>query len=122
MSKVIHFEIQVPNPEKTMKFYEEVCDWRFEKWDGPEDYWLVYTGEDDSPGIDGGLMRSPDGQARTTNTIAVENVDDYIKKVEEHGGVVVVPKMPIPSVGYLAYCKDPEGHLFGIMHLDSDAK
>jgi predicted enzyme related to lactoylglutathione lyase len=38
------------------------------------------------------------------------------------GGQVVVPKMPIPGVGYLAYCQDTEGLLFGIHQLDPSAK
>jgi uncharacterized protein len=124
LSKVVHFEIQVPNPEKTMKYFEAVYDWRFEKWEGTEeDYWLVFTGdEDDTQGIDGGLMRSPDGQSRTTNTMTVHNIDEYITKVKEHGGEIAVPKMPIPGVGYLVYCKDPEGNLYGMMQPDENAK
>jgi hypothetical protein len=30
--------------------------------------------------------------------------------------------MPIPGIGWLAYCKDTEGHIFGIMHPDPAAK
>ena len=38
-----------------MKFYKEVFGWEFNKWNGPQDYWLVKTGEDNQPGINGGL-------------------------------------------------------------------
>ena len=31
------------------------------------------------------------------------------------GGTVAVPKMAIKGVGWLAYCKDPEGNIFGLM-------
>lgn len=31
-------------------------------------------------------------------------------------------KMAIPKVGYLAYCMDTEGNIFGIMQSDSSAK
>jgi predicted enzyme related to lactoylglutathione lyase len=37
------------------------------------------------------------------------------------GGVVAVPKMPIPTMGWLAYCKDTEGNLFGMMQMDANA-
>jgi len=30
--------------------------------------------------------------------------------------------MAVPNVGYMAYCKDPEGNLFGIMQVDPNAK
>jgi predicted enzyme related to lactoylglutathione lyase len=35
--------------------------------------------------------------------------------VEENAGKVVVPPMTIPGVGDLAYCTDPDGHIFGII-------
>jgi hypothetical protein len=38
------------------------------------------------------------------------------------GRPCVVPKMPIPGVGCLAYFKDTEGHIFGAMQADPAAK
>jgi hypothetical protein len=31
-------------------------------------------------------------------------------------------RMPIPTVGWLAYGKDTEGNIFGMMHADANAK
>jgi predicted enzyme related to lactoylglutathione lyase len=28
-----------------MKFYKEVFGWEFNKWNGPQEYWHVKTGE-----------------------------------------------------------------------------
>jgi hypothetical protein len=42
-------------------------------------------------------------------------------KVTEKGGTVITPKMPIPGVGWFAYCKDTEGNQFGIMQSDPSA-
>jgi uncharacterized protein len=33
-----------------------------------------------------------------------------------------VPKMPIPGVGWLAYIKDTEGNILGMMQPDPSAK
>lgn len=121
MNRVVHFEMQVTNPEKSAKFFKNVFGWQVSKWDGPEDYWLVRTGEE-AGGIDGGLMQTPDGECRTVNTLKVDSVDEFASKVESEGGQIVVPKMAIPGVGYLAYCKDVSGALFGIMHDDPEAK
>jgi predicted enzyme related to lactoylglutathione lyase len=66
-------------------------------------------------------MRRQNPQAHTENTIDVPSVDEFAKKVTEQGGKVVVPKMAIPGVGYMAYCMDTEGNVFGIMHEDSSA-
>jgi uncharacterized protein len=121
MSKVLRFEFQVPNPEKAIKFYSNSFGWKFEKMPGL-DYWFINTGESDKPGIDGGLMKSPDGATRTTISIDVPSVDDYIKKVVENGGKVVVPKTAVPGMGYFAYCKDQQGLLFGVSEVNKNAQ
>ena len=42
--------------------------------------------------------------------------------VERNGGQVVVPKMPVPDIGWLVYCKDTERHIFGMVQKDSNAQ
>ena len=122
MNRVVHFEFSSPDPTVSSEFFQEVFGWSINKWgEGAEDYWLVSTGPKEELGIDGGLMRHHDGQPRTVNTIQVANVDDTLAKVVEKGGQVALPKMPIKGVGYLAYCLDPRGVLFGIMHADLSA-
>lgn len=49
------------------------------------------------------------------NIIGVEDVDQTIAKVKAAGGTIAMDKMAVPTVGTLAYCKDPEGNLFGII-------
>ena len=120
MPRVIRFELPAAEPERAIGFYRGVFGWGFQRWDGPQPFWLIRTGCDDEPGIDGGLMRRPEGGV--VNTIGVESVDDYVAKVEAHGGSVAVPKMPVLGVGWLAYCKDTEGNTFGLMQADLAAK
>jgi uncharacterized protein len=127
MPRVIHFEIVADKPERAMKFYKEVFGWEFNKWNGPQDYWLVKTGEDSQPGINGGLTpkRNQDNantSSRVTNTIDVPSVDEFSTKITMGGGKVVSPKMAIPGIGYLAICEDTEGILFGIIQSDRNAK
>jgi hypothetical protein len=86
------------------------------------EYWLVNTGPEGQPGINGGLMRHQDGMPRTVNTIGVPSIDEFTTKVVQQGGKVVVPKMAIPGVGYQAYCQDTEGNLFGLHQSDSAAQ
>jgi predicted enzyme related to lactoylglutathione lyase len=127
MPRVIHFEIVADNPERAMKFYKEVFGWEFNKWDGPQDYWLVTTGEDSQPGINGGLtpktnQGSGNTGGRITNSIDVPSIDEFSNKISMEGGKVLSPKMPIPGVGYLAICEDTEGISFGIIQYDRNAK
>ncbi len=122
MPKVVHFEIHVDQPERALNFYETVFGWRASKWEGPQDYWLLVTGPDGEPGINGGLMKRMHPEGSTYNSIEVPSVDQFAAKVIEFGGQIVLPKMAIPGVGYLAYCKDTEGNIFGITEFDNSAK
>ncbi|KAB1197486.1 MULTISPECIES: VOC family protein [Haloferax] len=125
MARVVHFDIDADDPERAIAFYSEVFGWEFEKWDGPMDYWLVTTGDPDTPGIDGGLaVRSgpaPDDDTPAsayTCTIDVDDVDSVVQSVAEHGGRVVDDVQTIPGVGRLASCVDTEGNRFGVMESD----
>ncbi|MDI6809699.1 MAG: VOC family protein [Candidatus Eisenbacteria bacterium] len=122
MPRVIHFEIFADRPERVIKFYKEVFGWKIAKWKGPVEYWLVTTGEKSKPGIDGGIMKRSKKSEATINTVDVPSVDKFIARIKKKGGEVVSPKMAIPDVGYMAYCKDTEGNVFGIMHDDPRAK
>ncbi len=122
MPRVVHFEIHADDPERAGRFYGNVFGWEATRWDGPEPYWLVRTGPDDQPGINGGIMKRRDPRGNVYNTIDVPDVDRYTKKIESEGGKVVVPRMAIPGVGWLAYCTDTEGNIFGIMAPDPGAK
>ncbi len=122
MNRVIHFELGAVTPERAAKFYGAVFGWKADKWPSPEEYWLMTTGPDDEPGINGGIMRHKDAQPRTVNTIGVTSVEEFAEKVVQNGGQVVVPKMAIPGVGYQMYCLDTEGNIFGIHQSDPSAK
>ncbi len=122
MYRVIHFELRTVEPERAAEFCKKVFGWKITKWAEPQENWLVETSPQDQPGINGDLMRHQDAQPRTVNTVAVPSVDEFAEKVAANGGTVVVPRMPIPGVGYLAYCQDTEGNLFGIHQEDPSAK
>jgi len=120
MSRIIHFEIPVDNPDRAIDFYKKAFGWKVEKWPGPMDYWLVKTG-DSTPGIDGAFMKRGNVTS-TTNTVGVESVDKSLAAITAAGGKALMPKTPIPGVGYFAYCTDTEGNMFGIMQSDASAK
>ena len=127
MSRVVHFEIHASDPARAINFYEKLFGWTFQKWEGPMPYWMIITGPDDQPGINGGLVPRRgeiDGQAVIAYvcTIGVTSLDSSIATAEGNGGTISLPKMPVPGVGWLAYCKDTEGNIFGMMQPDPEAK
>jgi len=121
MSKVIHFELPADDPKRAIAFYEKVFGWTISKWEGPMDYWLITAGPDDEPGINGAITPRMMEQV-TTNTISVVSVDESVKMIEEAGGRVALPKRVIPGIGYIAYCTDTEGNVFGILQPDMSVK
>jgi predicted enzyme related to lactoylglutathione lyase len=122
MGRVIHFEIHAQDPERCSRFYEAVFGWRIAKWDGPVDYWLVTSGPDAEPGINGAIVRRTtpaptEGQPLNAfaNTIQVDSIEDAERAVSEHGGTQVEPREEIPGIGRISYFKDTEGNVFGAL-------
>ncbi len=122
MPRVIHFEIPAEDADRAVAFYTKAFGWKISKWGGPANYWLITTGEDKEPGINGAITEKSETVPATTNTISVPSFDDAVKKITVAGGKILTPKMAVPGVGYMAYCKDTEGNAFGIMQLDASAK
>ena len=126
MPRVVHFEIHADNPQRAVTFYQDIFGWQINKWEGPEDYWLVTTGPDNEPGINGAILRrrglvNGDAVIAYVCTIDVPSVDDVTAKITSHGGTIALPKMAVPHVGWLAYCKDTEGNIFGVLQNDPSA-
>jgi predicted enzyme related to lactoylglutathione lyase len=126
-SKVIHFDIYADDPGRAEKFYGEALGWKFEKWDGPMDYWLITTGSDMEKGINGGMSRregewAKKGASVGAVTVGVDDLDAVIEKIKKAGGEIVMEKAAIPEVGWMANFKDPEGNVLGLMQEDSLAK
>ena len=81
----------------------------------------VSAGDEKQLGINGGLMKRRAPGQPVANSIDVKDLDATAKQVEKAGGTIVVPKMPIPGVGYLAYFKDPDGNIHGLYQNDPSA-
>lgn len=129
MSRAVHFEIQASNPQALIDYYTGLFGWSFNKWEGGE-YWLIHTGPEEKPGINGGLLprRGPVPEAMAAVnafvvTVDVEDIDTALVNAAANGsgGAIVVPKMPVPGIGWLGYARDPDGNIFGMMQEDPEA-
>ena len=131
-NRVIHFEVHAADTAKIAAWYHDIFGWEVRRWENPNvDYWIVMTAPDGSkePGIDGGITKRmglpPKGGEPVSSfvcTIHLPSVDTWLAKIQQAGGSVALPKMPIPGLAWLAYCKDPEGNIFGIYEDDKNAK
>ena len=120
MNRVTHFEIHASDPDRATIFYKEVFGWEITKWEGPFDYWMIKTGSDGTPGINGAIMRRANSIAGNyfmayVCTVDVEDIDAMMQKVKTAGGIVQGDKQEIPKTGWHVYCKDTEGNVFGLM-------
>jgi len=114
MPRVAHFEIPSDDPQRAVDFYSNAFGWKIQKWDGPQEYWLVDTGPGE-PGINGGILRRTPPFDRVVNTIGVDDLDAVTKQIQKLGATLVGEKLTIPDIGYLQYATDPDGNLFGMM-------
>jgi predicted enzyme related to lactoylglutathione lyase len=129
MSRPIHFEIHASEPQRAVAFYSALLGWTFTKYDAAQDYWLIKTGDAAAPGIDGGLLprhgAAPEPMQAVNAfvcTIGIADLDASVRRVGELGGSIALPKMAIPMVGWLAYVKDTEGNILGLLQPDAAAK
>ncbi|MCI0562888.1 MAG: VOC family protein [Nitrososphaera sp.] len=121
MNKVVHFEIPFEDEERAKKFYQNVFGWQILK--APDmDYNMVTTVETDqqtmmpkTPGaINGGLMKKDQTGTHPVIVIDVPDVDGHLKQIEEAGGKVIMPKIPVGEIGLYARVADTEGNIIGI--------
>ena len=125
---VVHFEIPADDPERALKFYRELFGWEIQKWSsqaGPE-YWSVSTVRPDGKGsirlgTNGGILRLQHAGHVPVKYVSVESVDQYIRKATLLGGKELLPKTPVPGMGWFAWLSDTEGNAFGIWQSDERA-
>ena len=118
MSRVVHFDLCADEPERAAAFYRAVFGWPVDKWDGPEDYWIIQTGTEKEPGITGGIAGRLQPEDATAVVFDVNSIDETAQQVVDAGGAVREAKRAIPGVGYLVMCTDTEGNTFGILQID----
>ena len=123
MPTIVHFDIGSEDPERARRFYETLFGWKMESPPGMNDYYLIETRDlEGQPGVGGGLGKRGEPGQRITSYIGVSSIDEYVAKVKQLGGKVVMPRMAVPGWGYLAVCFDTEDNMFGLWQEDRSAK
>jgi len=121
MPRVIRFELVASDSRRAMEFYRDIFNWEFDEREHHGEYWPIRTGDDAEQGINGVLIRRTESRESAAILIGVTNLDESIGKVEANGGRIVLPKLRVPGVGYLAYGMDTEGNTFGMVQADAPA-
>jgi predicted enzyme related to lactoylglutathione lyase len=118
-SPVVHFEIMGKDVRRLRAFYRDAFDWQIgEPMAGsPVEYTLVEKGE---LGIGGGIGKAPEGyDGHVTFYVYVPDVGAALEKVASLGGETMTGPDQVPGGPIIALFKDPEGHVVGLVHDES---
>ncbi len=123
MATIVHFDVPAEDMKRAKEFYEKLFGWKIDGVPGPMEYFNIATTDDEGkPGLGGGMGPKQPGSSGITNFVGVPSVDEYMKKVEELGGKIIMPKMSVPGFGFLAVFLDTEGNSMGLWETDPKAK
>ena len=119
-----YFEIQADDTARAVRFYSEVFGWSFSEVKGlPVEYWQIQTATSF-----GGLLKRPakrPASEQGTNayvcSMEVSNFDVASETILGLGGIVALPKFPVPGKCWQGYFVDTEGNTFGIFQVDENA-
>ena len=125
MDPVVHFEMPAGDRARMARFYTNAFGWQTQML-GPEmgDYVLVTTCESDENGnpknpgtINGGFYpKKEDWPAQYPSVvIAVDDIQEAMKRVTESGGQVLGEPMEIPGIGQYVSFFDTEGNRVSIL-------
>jgi predicted enzyme related to lactoylglutathione lyase len=124
MCPVVHFEMPYEQRERMAKFYQESFGWQTQMLgDEMGNYVLAMTTEMEEcspkkPGtINGGFFqKKPDWPAQYPSVvIAVDDIQNAMKKVNKAGGEVIGEPMQIPGVGQYVSFFDTEGNRVSLL-------
>lgn len=115
---IVHVEFAVKDAEKVKKFYGELFGWTFQ--DIPE---MNYAMFETPSGPGGGIGPLQPGQgAGIMNYMLVTSIDEQMKKIEEAGGKILMPKQEVPGFGFVASFEDPAGTKMGLYQASPQAE
>ena len=124
MNPVVHFEMPAEDKKRMTDFHTEAFGWQTKQL-GAEmgEYVLVTTTESDDKGptrlgaINGGFFQKTDDKPSQypSVVIAVDNIKEHLKKIEEAGGKVLGEPWDIPGVGSYVSFLDTEGNRASII-------
>jgi predicted enzyme related to lactoylglutathione lyase len=119
-SMTIHFEIPADDLKRAKSFYNKLFGWEIYEVPDRRDYLLITSNGQER--VSSSIIKRFSPRQTTIIYFDVPSVEEYSARILELGGKIVVPKKPVPGVGYFAICHDTEDNNFGIWEEDGHAK
>lgn len=128
-SVITHFEVYVDDLDRAKNFYKNVFGWAYQDMGADfNDYVVVYPGGEvtEGPaklGINGGMMKrsgpAPSDDKASPNAyvcmVTIDDIASSLELVKQHGGRIDMDIMDVPTVGKIAYIRDTEMNLVGVL-------
>jgi predicted enzyme related to lactoylglutathione lyase len=112
----VHYEISAKDPDRAVRFWNGVFGWEFGSSVMPDfDYRMAQVS-----GSSGAAIMPGEEIGHPNVYLSTDDIDATIAKIKELGGSAD-DKMPVPSQGWFAACKDSEGNTFHIWQNDPSA-
>ena len=115
---VRHFALNADDVGRAKAFFENAFGWTFNPWGPPGFYQTRSAG----PGVMGALQgrRGIGGHVmpEVELTFAVDDIEEWIRRIEAAGGAILMAPFHIETVGRLAFFRDTEGNIAGVMQYE----
>jgi predicted enzyme related to lactoylglutathione lyase len=116
--RLVYFEIASGDEERAKQFWHSLFGWKFSDMEGAP---LPYsTFEPEGPPT-GGMYQTESADRGVSVYFDVDDIEDASDRVRALGGEVLQDKTAVPSMGWWAACKDPEGNEFSLWQTDESA-
>lgn len=122
---VVHFEVPAEDRKRMSDFYTNVFGWKTQQMgEDMGNYVVVSTTDSDENGrpknpgaINGGFYQKTEDKAmqHPSVVIAVDDIKEHMKKIEEAGGKIYGEVVEIPGVGKWVSFMDTEGNRLSIL-------
>ncbi len=114
--EVVHIEFPSEDADRAQSFWGGLFGWSFQDSGMPGiDYRMAQAGES----MGAAIMPSEE-RGHPNFYLATDDIDASTSKVRELGGSAD-QKVPVPTHGWFAACKDTEGNTFHLWQSDSTA-
>ncbi len=111
---IIHIEFPVTDRGTAEQFYGQLFGWQFTHY--PDQAYSTF----DTGAVSGALNLLEDALTRPGQPliyVSSQDVESDLQRAEALGGEIVVPKTPIPGVGWYGVFADPEGNRIGLLSI-----
>lgn len=115
---IVHFELSANDPRAAGEWYNKLFGWPVtvdERWD----YVMITTQDRFGGGFNPVSADMPAGTSIVY--VAADDFDATFRRIQDAGGVAVMPRQDLPGVGAIGAFKDPTGNVVGLIQPDMSA-